>query len=32
MNPFTKLWSDVFTPSDARKRIEEENVSFGGRL
>lgn len=24
MNTFTKLWSDVFTPSDAMKRIEEE--------
>ena len=24
MNTFTKLWSDVFAPSDAMKRIEEE--------
>ena len=24
MNTFTKLWPDVFTPSDAIKRIEEE--------
>ena len=24
MNTFTKLWSDVFTPEDAQKRIEEE--------
>lgn len=24
MNTFTKLWSDVFTPDDARARIEEE--------
>ena len=24
MNTFTKLWNDVFTPDDARKRIEEE--------
>ncbi len=24
MNTFTKLWSDVFTPDDAKKRIEEE--------
>lgn len=24
MNTFTKLWSDVFTPAEAEKRIEEE--------
>lgn len=24
MNTFTKLWPDVFTPEDAKKRIEEE--------
>lgn len=24
MNTFTKLWNDVFTPEQARKRIEEE--------
>lgn len=24
MNTFTKLWSDVFTPDDAKKRIEAE--------
>ena len=24
MNTFTKLWRDVFTPEDAKKRIEEE--------
>ncbi|MBR2023188.1 MAG: UDP-galactopyranose mutase [Clostridia bacterium] len=24
MNTFTKLWNDVFTPDDAKKRIEEE--------
>ncbi len=24
MNTFTKLWRDVFTPDDAKKRIEEE--------
>lgn len=24
MNTFTKLWSDVFTPEDAKRRIEEE--------
>lgn len=28
MNTFTKLWSDVFTPEDARRRIEEEKKSF----
>ena len=26
MNTFTKLWPDVFTPEDARKRIEEEKA------
>ena len=24
MNTFTKLWPDVFTPEDARRKIEEE--------
>jgi UDP-galactopyranose mutase len=24
MNTFTKIWNDVFTPEDAKKRIEEE--------
>lgn len=24
MNTFTKLWPDIFTPDDAKKRIEEE--------
>lgn len=28
MNTFTKLWSDVFTPEDARKRIEEEKGAY----
>lgn len=28
MNTFTKLWKDVFTPDEARKRIEKEK-SFG---
>ena len=27
MNTFTKLWNDVFTPEDAKKRIEEERKS-----
>ena len=26
MNTFTKLWSDVFTPEQAKKRIEEEKA------
>ncbi len=28
MNTFTKLWSDVFTPEDARKKIEEEKAKY----
>lgn len=28
MNTFTKLWSDVFTPDDAKKRIEEEKAKY----
>lgn len=28
MNTFTKLWPDVFTPEDARKRIEEEKRRY----
>ena len=28
MNTFTKLWSDVITPNDAIKRIEEEKEEF----
>lgn len=28
MNTFTKLWSDVFTPEDAKRKIEEEKKSF----
>ncbi len=27
MNTFTKLWRDVFTPEEARKRLEEERKS-----
>ena len=26
MNTFTKLWNDVFTPDEAKKRIEEERA------
>lgn len=28
MNTFTKLWSDVFTPEEAMKRIEEEKKDY----
>ena len=28
MNTFTKLWSDVFTPEEAMKRIEDEKKSY----
>lgn len=28
MNTFTKLWNDVFTPSEARNRIEEEKMAY----
>ena len=28
MNTFTKLWNDVFTPLDAKKRIEEEKKNY----
>lgn len=28
MNTFTKLWNDVFTPEEARKRIEEEKKAY----
>ena len=28
MNTFTKLWSDVFTPEEAMKRIEEEKKAY----
>ena len=28
MNTFTKLWKDVFTPDEAKARIEEEKKSF----
>ena len=28
MNTFSKLWPDVFTPADAKKRIEEEKNAY----
>ena len=28
MNTFSKLWDDVFTPEDAKKRIEEEKANY----
>lgn len=28
MNTFTKLWPDLFTPEDVKKRIEEEKAKF----
>lgn len=28
MNTFTKLWNDVFTPEDAKNRIEEEKKAY----
>ena len=28
MNTFTKLWSDVFTPEEAEKKIEEERKTY----
>lgn len=28
MNTFTKIWSDVFTPSEAQARIEEEKKAY----
>ena len=28
MNTFTKLWSDVFSPNDAKRRIEEEKAKY----
>ena len=28
MNTFTKLWNDVYTPEDARKKIENEKSQF----
>ena len=31
MNTFSKMWDDVFTPEDARKRIEEEKKEMEGK-
>lgn len=31
MNTFTKLWKDVVTPSDAKKRIEEQKKELNGK-
>lgn len=31
MNTFAKIWNDVFTPADAKKRIEEERQEMAGR-
>lgn len=31
MNTFTKLWKDVVTPSDAKKRIEEQKRELNGK-
>lgn len=28
MNTFTKLWKDVFTPEEAKKRIDEEKAAY----
>ena len=28
MNTFTKLWADVYTPQDAKERIEEEKKNY----
>ena len=31
MNTFSKIWSDVFTPDDAKKKIEEEKQEMEGK-
>ena len=31
MNTFSKIWSDVFTPDDAKKKIEEEKQEMKGK-
>ena len=31
MNTFTKLWRDVITPEDAKKRIEEQKQELNGK-
>lgn len=32
MNTFNKIWSDVVTPSQAKKRIEEQAAEMKGRI
>ena len=31
MNTFAKLWNDVITPEDAKKRIEEQASEMAGK-
>lgn len=31
MNTFAKIWDDVFTPEDAKRRIEEERQEMAGK-
>ena len=31
MNTFTKLWNDVITPEDAKKKIESQKEALGGK-
>lgn len=31
MNTFSKMWPDVFTPDDAKRRIEEEKKEMAGK-
>ena len=32
MNTFAKIWSDVITPEDAKKRIEEQAAEMAGKI
>lgn len=32
MNTFSKIWKDVFTPDDAKRRIEEEKKEMADRI
>lgn len=32
MNTFTKLWKDVITPDDAKKKIEEQKSELDGKI
>lgn len=32
MNTFTKLWSDVITPDDAKKKIDSQKAELNGRV